>query len=94
MKEPEEDQTQISWSSPFFASQGASPNQTKSPPSMPLPDQMAASIVKALTDENLLSNAVATDLVKQLESGKPVTWNLLLNKQLEQEKGAADETDP
>ena len=60
---------------------------------MSLPDKMPESLVKALTADDLLCDEVAKDLVKQLESGKPVTWNLLLNKQLELEKGVADETD-
>ena len=61
---------------------------------MPLPEKMPKSLIKALTTDDLLTNEVATDLVKQLKSGKSVTWNLLLNKQLELEKGPTDETHP
>ena len=60
---------------------------------MPLPENMPASIQKALTSEGLLSEVVAQDLVAQLESNTPVTWNLLLSKQLELEKGDPSETD-
>lgn len=59
---------------------------------MSLPEKIPASLVRAFTSDSLLSEEVAQELVKQLESGKPVTWNLLINKQLEIEKGTADET--
>jgi len=59
---------------------------------MPLPENMTESLVKSFTRNGLLDLTIAKDLAAQLDSGKPIQWNLLLNKQLELEKGDADET--
>ena len=59
---------------------------------MPLPEKMTESLVKSFTSNGLLDLTIAKDLAAQLDSGKPIQWNLLLNKQLELEKGDADET--
>lgn len=59
---------------------------------MPLPENMTESLVKSFTSNGLLDLTIAKELATQLDSGKPIQWNLLLNKQLELEKGEADET--
>lgn len=59
---------------------------------MPLPEKIPESLIASLTANDLLADEVAQDIVKQLENDKAVTWNILLNKQLELEKGDLDET--
>jgi hypothetical protein len=59
---------------------------------MPLPEKMPESLLSTLTVDHLFSEVIAQEIVKQLENDKPVTWNFLLNKQLELEKGDRDET--
>lgn len=58
---------------------------------MPLPENMLQRLVASLTADGLLEKSVAAEIAAQLDSGKPVQWNILLNKQIELEKGGADE---
>ena len=60
---------------------------------MSLPENMPARLEKELSGKGLLDASLAKEVTSQLEVGKPIKWNLLLAKQLELEKGGADETD-
>lgn len=54
---------------------------------------MPASLEKELIKKSLLDASLAKEVVADLEAGKPIKWNILLAKQLELEKGGADEAD-
>lgn len=41
---------------------------------------------------SLLDTNLAKEVTADLDAGKPIKWNLLLTKQIELEKGGADET--
>ncbi len=60
---------------------------------MALPENMPANLEKELTQKALLDTSLAKEMTAELEAGRPIKWNLLLAKQLELEKGGADETD-
>jgi hypothetical protein len=60
---------------------------------MALPENMSANLEKELTKKGLLDTSLAKEVTAELEAGRPIKWNLLLAKQLELEKGGADETD-
>lgn len=60
---------------------------------MPLPEKMQQSIESAISREGLLDPALATRVVSDMDKGKKVQWNLILNKQLELEKGGGNEAD-
>jgi hypothetical protein len=58
---------------------------------MALPENMPNSLEAALTSDSLLDKTLASSVVSDMDSGKAIQWNLILNKQLELEKGGADE---
>jgi hypothetical protein len=58
---------------------------------MPLPENISANIEKELTKKRLLDPTLAKEVIGSLGTGKPIKWNLLLAKQLELEKGEANE---
>jgi len=60
---------------------------------MPLPEDMPSRLEKSLTQGSLLDSSLAKELIEGLESGKPIKWNLILARQLQLEKEAADEAD-
>lgn len=60
---------------------------------MPLPSDMPALLEQALTKGGLLETTLAKEVIAGLEAGKPIKWNLLLAKQLQVEKEAANEAD-
>ena len=60
---------------------------------MPLPEHMSANLERELSGKGLLDASLAKEVTSQLEAGKPIKWNLLLAKQLELEKGGANEAD-
>jgi hypothetical protein len=60
---------------------------------MALPENMSANLERELTRKGLLDTSLAKEVAAELEAGRPIKWNLLLAKQLELEKGGADETD-
>ncbi len=59
---------------------------------MPLPENMSANLERELTKKRLLDTSLAKEVTADLEAGRPIKWNLMLAKQIELEKGAADET--
>lgn len=60
---------------------------------MPLPENMSANLEKELAKKGLLDTSLAKEVTEGLEAGMPIRWNLLLAKQIELEKGGADEAD-
>ncbi|RKX35665.1 MAG: hypothetical protein DRP71_02660 [Verrucomicrobia bacterium] len=58
---------------------------------MPLPDNMSTSLEAALTADGLLKKELAEEITAQLNSQRPVNWNLLMSKELEPEKEGTDE---
>jgi len=60
---------------------------------MALPENMSANLEKELTQKGLLDTSLAKEITAELETGRPIKWNLLLAKQLKLEKGGVDETD-
>lgn len=60
---------------------------------MPLPENMSADLEKELARKGLLDTSLAKEVTADLEACRPIKWNILLAKQLELEKGGADEAD-
>lgn len=60
---------------------------------MPLPVDMPSRLERSLTQGDLLDASLAKEVIDGLESGKPIKWNLILARQLQLEKEAADEAD-
>lgn len=60
---------------------------------MPLPEDMPSRLEKYLTQGDLLDTSLAKEVIEDLESGKPIKWNLILARQLQLEKEAANEAD-
>lgn len=60
---------------------------------MALPENMSANLERELTKKGLLDTSLAKEVTAELEAGRSIKWNLLLAKQLELEKGEADEAD-
>jgi len=60
---------------------------------MTLPERMSANLEKQLTQNELLDTGLAKEVIADLDVGKSIKWNLVLAKQLEIEKGGADEAD-
>lgn len=58
---------------------------------MPLPKNMSTNLETELTKNGLLSTSLAKEVTAELEAGRPIKWNLLLAKQIEVEKGEANE---
>jgi hypothetical protein len=58
---------------------------------MPLPEHMSANLEKEFTKNGILDTSLATEVTAELSAGRPIKWNLLLAKQLEHEKGEANE---
>lgn len=58
---------------------------------MLLPESISENLEKELTRNRLLDPTLAKEVTDSLGAGKPIKWNLLLAKQLELEKGKADE---
>ena len=59
---------------------------------MALPEHMSANLERELPKNGLLDPSLAKEVTADLEAGRPIKWNLLLAKQLELEKGEANET--
>ena len=59
---------------------------------MPLPENIAQRVEQALSQNGLLEQNLAQEVVAHLDSERPIRWNLLLARQLQLEKGGADET--
>lgn len=60
---------------------------------MALPENMPANLERELTKNGLLDTSLANEVTEELEAGRPIKWNLLLAKQIELEKGGANEAD-
>lgn len=60
---------------------------------MPLPVDVPSRLERSLTLGDLLDASLAKEVIDGLESGKPIKWNLILARQLQLEKEAADEAD-
>jgi len=58
---------------------------------MPLPENMPKSLEVALAHDGILDPSLASAVASDMDSGKAIQWNLILNKQLELEKGDTDE---
>lgn len=60
---------------------------------MALPENMSTNLERELTKKGLLDTGLAKEVTAELEAGRPIKWNLLLAKQIQLEKGGADEAD-
>lgn len=60
---------------------------------MQFPEASASKLRTALITKSLLEKPALDDVIKSLEAGKPVNWNLILTEQFAIEKGGRHEAE-
>ncbi|NJM37325.1 MAG: hypothetical protein HC845_05350 [Akkermansiaceae bacterium] len=60
---------------------------------MQLPEESAKKLQYALISKSLLEKPAIDEVIKSLETEKPVNWNLILTKQFEIEQGGHREAE-
>lgn len=58
---------------------------------MSLPDDLKTNLLRRLAEEAGISEESSNSIIEDINTGTPVKWNTLLNKELEQEGGQPNE---